>query len=114
MAVVGLLLAVAGLVGAAVLWIMSAQRPDDAVESFARGPVGCTVTLEFADAGSFYVYEERVPADHPVFATCEPAVTGDESFEFELFDGDRPLATRADTSIRYDTAVAVGRSVARV
>lgn len=113
-AVFGMLLVLAGLAGAAVLWVLAAQRPDRAVEAFARGPVGCTVTLEFTDTGTFYVYEELVAADHPVFDTCAPVPATGAPFAAELLDGTRSLALRDDTSVSYDTDIAVGTSIGRV
>lgn len=113
-AVFGMLLVLAGLAGAAVLWVLSVQRPDRAVEGFARGPVGCTVTLEFSDTGTFYVYEELVAASNPVFDTCEPVPIEGVPFGVELRDDGRPLALRDDTSISYDTDLAVGTSIGRV
>lgn len=112
-AVFGMLLVLAGVAGAAVLWVMAMQRPARAVDAFARGPVGCTVTLEFTDTGTFYLYRESVPSDHPVFRTCA-AVAEDQPFSAELFDGDRGIATRVDESIVYDVDGVEGRSVERV
>ena len=113
-AVFGLLLVLAGVAGAAVLWMMAERRPDQAVEGFARGPVGCTTTLEFGDVGTFYVFEEVVGADSDAFAECSPDATQGNEFGFELLDDGRPVATRDDSSIAYDTAEAIGTSVARI
>ena len=109
----GVLLVVAGIVGAVVLWVMAEGRPEQAVERFARGPVGCTTTLEFGEAGTFFVYEERVEPGSDAFAACEPATTPEAAFRFELLDDGQPLAVREDTSIEYDVAGATGRSLAR-
>ena len=110
----GLLLLLAGIAGGVVLWLMAEGRPDQAVEGFARGPVGCTTTLEFADTGTFFVYEEIVGSDSDAFAACEPVATPDADFVVELrFDG-RVVATRDDRSISYDTGAAIGESIGRV
>lgn len=110
----GLLLLLVGVAGAVVLWLMAERRPEQAVERFARGPVGCTTTLEFADTGTFFVYAEVVGADSDAFAACDPVATPDAEFSAELRQGGRPLAARDDTSISYDTADAIGESIARV
>ncbi|HSJ91641.1 MAG TPA: hypothetical protein VK917_06200, partial [Ilumatobacter sp.] len=106
----GLLLLLAGIAGAVVLWVMAERRPEQAVEGFARGPVGCTTTLEFADTGTFFVYEELVSTASEAFAECAPDATPGVDFGFALLDDGRPVATRDDTSITYDTADAVGTS----
>jgi len=110
----GLLLVLAGIAGAAVLWIMGERRPEQAVDGFARGPVGCTTTLEFSDTGTFYVFEERVGDDVDAFAECQPVLTADATFAAELLADGRPLTLRDDTSVAYDTPDAVGTSIARV
>lgn len=110
----GLLLVLAGIAGAVVLWVMAERRPEQAVDGFARAPVGCTTTLEFTDSGTFYVYEEVVDVASDAFDACPPDATPGQEFGFELLDDGRPLVTRDDTSIEYDTADAVGTSVARV
>lgn len=110
----GLLLVLAGVAGAAVLWIMAERRPEQAIERFARGPVGCTTTLEFSDTGTFFVYEERLTEDADAFAACEPVPAPDAEFSVDLLDGDTPLTLRNDTSVSYDTSTAVGRSIGRI
>lgn len=110
----GLLVLLAGVAGAIVLWVMAERRPEQAVDGFARGPIGCTTTLEFGDTGTFYLYEELVGTDADAFAECEPVATPDLDFGAELLDDGRPVAARDDTSIAYDTASAVGESIARI
>lgn len=110
----GLLLLLAGVAGAVVLWVMAERRPEQAVDGFARGPVGCTTTLEFSDTGTFHVFEERVGDDTDAFAACEPVPSPDVDFAVELLDDGRPLALRDDTSISYDTPTAIGTSVGRI
>lgn len=110
----GLLVLLAGLAGAIVLWVMAERRPEQAVDGFARGPIGCTTTLEFGDTGTFYVYEELVGTGTDAFADCEPVPTADRDFGAHLLDDGRPVTARDDTSITYDTASAVGESIARI
>lgn len=110
----GLLLVIAGVAGAVVLWVMADRRPEQAVDGFARGPVGCTTTLEFSDTGTFFVYEERVGEGVDAFGACDPVPTADAEFGVELRQDGRVVALRDDTSVSYDTASAIGTSVARV
>src|SRR5690606_26166445 len=110
----GLLLVLVGIAGVVVLWVMAERRPEQAVEGFARGPVGCTTTLEFGDVGTFYLYEELVGTTSDAFAECAPSATPGSEFSVELLDDGRPIPTRADRSITYDTDAATGTSVARV
>jgi hypothetical protein len=111
----GLLLLVVGIVGAIVLWMMAERRPDQAIEGFARGPVGCTTTLEFGDTGTFYVYAETVASDSDsdAFAACDPVPSVDTEFAVELRRDGRALAPRSDDSITYDIEDAIGESLAR-
>ncbi|MFP5486986.1 MAG: hypothetical protein ACLGHQ_01590, partial [Acidimicrobiia bacterium] len=110
----GLLVLLAGVAGAVVLWLMAEQRPDLAVDGFARGPVGCTTTLEFGDTGTFYVYEEVVGRESGAFDECEPVPGPDAAFTVELLVDGRAVALRDDTSVSYDTATAIGASIARI
>lgn len=108
----GLLLVLVAIVGAGVLWVMADRRPGQAIDGFARGPVGCTTTLEFADVGTFYVFEERVSPDSDAFDDCAPSPGGE--FGVTVLADGRPLAVREDTSISYDTDGAVGTSLVRI
>lgn len=110
----GLLVLLAGVAGAAALWLMADRRPEEAVERFARGPVGCTTTLEFGDTGTFYVYEEVTGATSDAFDECSPSATPGTEFAFELLADGRPVAARTDASITYDTPDAIGVSLARI
>lgn len=110
----GLLLVLAGVAGAAAFWWMAERRPEQAVEGFARGPVGCTTTLEFTDTGRFYIYEELAGSDASTTTDCEPVAIAGEAFSFQLFDGGRAIVTRDDASITYDTEVGIGTSAAWV
>jgi hypothetical protein len=110
----GLLLVLVGVAGAVALWVMADRRPDQAVEGFARGPVGCTTTLEFGDTGTFYVFRETVADDSDVLAECDPVPTPGVDFGVELLSDGEALPTQDDSSISYDTSTAIGESVARI
>lgn len=108
----GFILLFAGLIGGGVLFVLSLQRHDKAVENFARAGVGCTTSLEFSKTGTFYVYEETVGDFDPQEIGCEPTATPDQAFSAS-FDGPAPVSPRPDSSINYDTGDFVGASVAR-
>lgn len=113
-AVFGLLLVLAGIAGGAVLYMLSVQRPSQAVEGFGRAPIGCTTTLEFTETGTFYVFEERGLAVDVPGGGCQPLADPARAFGFELRGPDGPVVVRPETSIVYDTDEYAGTSVARV
>lgn len=112
-AAIGLFLLLAGLVGGGVLYVLATQRPERAVDGFARAPVGCTTTLEFTETGTFYVFEESGAAE-AVEVECTqvatPGVELDASFPGDLV----PEAVAADDTLSYDIGGVEGRSVRRV
>jgi hypothetical protein len=110
----GLLLLFAGLVGGAVLYMLSVRRPADAVDGFARAPVGCTTTLRFTETGTFYVFEDLGPVIEVPDGGCEPTADPAQTFAFDMQGPDGPVVPRADASLSYDTDDYVGNSVARV
>ncbi len=67
----GLLVLLAGLTGAVVLYLVSQQRTDDAIRDLARAPVGCDTTLSFSDTGTFYVYIEHLGTLERLDGDCE-------------------------------------------
>jgi hypothetical protein len=102
----------AGLIGGGVLFVLSTQRHDKAVEGFARAAIGCTTTLEFSETGQFYVYEETGgAAEAPDSEGCQPQAAAGQPFDFEL-TGPAPVSPLPDTSISYDTGEFSGVSVA--
>ncbi len=109
----GLLLVFAGVVGAIVLYLLSERRPDQAVDEFARAPVGCTTTLEFTESGTVYVYEEIADEVTPPEGGCVPTASPGSPFGFEITGGGGAVVPRRDDSIDYDSGDRVGRSVAR-
>ena len=111
----GFILLFAGLIGGGVLFVLSLQRHDKAIENFARAGIGCTTSLEFSKSGTFYVYEETAGDFDPQETGCEPQVIpcGDSQPICFDFDGPAPVSPREDTSISYDTDDFTGTSVAR-
>ncbi len=110
----GLLLLFAGLVGGGVLYFLSVRHPGQAIDSFARAPVGCTTTLDFTETGRFYVYEEVDTVVVPPEGGCVPLANPLRSFGFELTGPDGEVVPRRDDSISYDHDGQQGQSVARI
>lgn len=54
----GIIVLAAGVVVGVALIGLGAANEEATVEKFARAPVGCTTTLEFADTGTFTLYVE--------------------------------------------------------
>src|SRR5690606_32562417 len=113
--ILGATLVVVGVVGALVLWWMDERRPGDAVDSFARAPVGCTTTLEFSQTGTFFVYEETGGAVEIPSTKCEPAADPLEPFGFTFTAADgAEITPRRDDSVSYEIDGRTGTSVARL
>lgn len=113
-AAIGLFLLFAGLVGGGVLYVVSSQRPAQAVAGFARAPIGCTTTLEFSEVGTFYVFEEAGVTFEPVEGGCQPVANPGAGFGTQ-FTGDQvPESIVLDTSLGYDIDGFDGRSVQRL
>lgn len=108
----GFVLLFAGLIGGGVLFYLSLQRHDDAIESFARAGVGCTTTLDFSETGEFFVFEETGAAFVVPEGGCTPEATPGQPFAFDI-SGPSAVSPRGDTSITYDTDDFSGRAVAR-
>ncbi|MFK8026023.1 MAG: hypothetical protein AB8G26_18860 [Ilumatobacter sp.] len=105
----GVLLLIAGLVGAVVLVFAAGERRANAVEGFARAPVGCDTTLDFAESGEYFVYVERIGSIAGVRGDCDAPETyelSDDSVSVDitLVDPDgAPLdVDRALDDIDYD------------
>lgn len=108
----GLLVVLAGVVGAVVLFVASQRRPEQAVDEFARAPVGCTTTLEFTDTGTFFVFEERSDAPAPPLGECQPVADPDQVFGFVLRDDSGPIDGELDNEVGYEFGARSGQSVA--
>jgi hypothetical protein len=103
----------AAAAGGVVAWSASASRPTTNVERFSRAAVGCTTTLEFQVAGTYYVFEERGRSASSVPPGCEPAADAGAEFETTLDGG---VAVRDDRSVSYvigGSDEVVGTSIGR-
>lgn len=113
-AALGLLVLFAGLVGGAVLWLMSAREANRAAEGFARAAPGCTTTLTFTEVGEYYVYEELSGIADSV-AGCEPTASDGSRFAFVV---NRPDGSEVDVeidgSITYDLDAGTATSIGRI
>jgi hypothetical protein len=112
-AVFGLLVLLAGLIGAAVLFYTSQQRPEQTIDGYARAAVGCQTTLRFVDTGTFYVFEERGSDAEAPPGDCPPTADPDRAFGFVLSDGTGQVEGQGDLGISYDTGDRMGQSVAK-
>jgi hypothetical protein len=67
----GVLSIVAGLVAAVAMWNIGGGRRRDAVEGFARAPVGCDTTLDFVETGEYFVFIERAGRLDGIRGDCD-------------------------------------------
>lgn len=118
----GALVLAAGIATGVVMFVASGQHYDEAVQNLARAPVGCTTSLEFADAGTFIVYVETVGTIGEVRGDCPNT---DDDYEFrgdDLPDVDVVLVDESGDEVDlddfdgtdYDAAGFVGTAIATV
>ena len=67
----GVVVLVVGLVAAVALWSVGDDRRRDAVEGFARAPVGCDTTLDFVETGEYFVFVERAGRLDGIRGDCD-------------------------------------------
>lgn len=113
-AAVGLFLLFAGLVGGGVLYIVALRRPGQAIDGFARAPIGCTTTLEFTETGTFFVYEEAGAPVEITTAGCDPAADPSADFGIEFVGDLLPALTVDDGGVSYDVDGFDGRAIQRI
>lgn len=111
-AAIGLLLLFAGIAGSLVLYAVSVQRPGRTIDGFARAPVGCTTTMEFADTGTFYVFQEVGGAATLPDGECVPVPDTFASFDVVITGPAFELT--ADESLGYDEGGRTARSLYRL
>lgn len=115
--IAGVVVVLAGLVLAAVLWFSAGRRSDDAIRGLARAPIGCDTTLNIAEAGTYIIFVETTGTLDDVDGDC--SATGDFSRSgpppdvvVELRDADgNELDLDDETGIEYDGAGSVGESI---
>ena len=84
----GLVVLLAGLGGAVVLYLLSLQRGEDAIRDLARAPVGCDTTLSFSDTGTFYVFIEHLGRLEEIDGDCDTTTD-----EYSRDPEDEPVVT---------------------
>ena len=84
----GLVVLLAGIAGAVVLYLLSQQRGEDAIRDLARAPVGCDTTLSFSDTGTFYVFIEHLGQLEEIDGDCDTTTD-----EYSRDPEDEPVVT---------------------
>jgi len=104
----GALAIVAGLVAAVAMWNIGGDRRADAVEQFARAPVGCDTTLDFVETGEYFVYVESAGRLDEIRGDCDiegayDVGSGTPDVEVTIVDpdGETVDVDRAVTDIDY-------------
>lgn len=67
----GVVVLVAGLLAAGFLWSAGNDRRRNAIEGFARAPVGCDTTLDFAETGEYLVFIESAGRLNGLRGDCD-------------------------------------------
>lgn len=105
----GIVLIVAGIGGAAALFVAGSQRYSDGIEQLARGPANCVTTLDVAKDATYYFYVENKGEVDDVRGNCPSLgesfdVDGDGDARLSLSDdnGDAVRLRRADGTT-YDS-----------
>jgi len=119
---IGALLLVAGLIAGVVMLLASSSNYDEGARNLARAPIGCTTSLEFDEAGTYFIYVETTGTVGELRGDCPNADTDYDSdpddvpdVEIVLVDDDGDeVDLDADSSADYDAGGFVGRSVASV
>lgn len=109
----GLLLLLGGIAAAGLLLMLGQRYHDRQIDHLARAVVGCTTPLEFAETGTFYVYEEADSSSAGGSASCSASAAGGR-FGYDLVGPDgRPVEVSDDRSVGYDHEGRAGVSLGR-
>ena len=113
----GALAVIAGLVAAVALWNIGGDRRRDAVENFARAPVGCDTTLDFVETGTFLVFVETSGRVDGIRGDCDVSGTydvrnGRPDVDLTVLDpeGDPVDVERSSADVGYDEDGFVGQA----
>ncbi len=115
-------LVIVGALGAAVaMWIAGTNREADNVAGFARAPVGCDTTLDFASTGTFLLYAETTGRFGELAGACDAPPRYDRdaddvpAVEVTLRDPDGDVIDLDDSAeVDYDVDGFVGSSIGEV
>lgn len=100
--IAGIVLIVAGVAGAAALFVVGNQQLGDGVSKLARGPANCVTDLRVESDGTYYFYLETKGELGDVGGDC-----GEEGDTYEADEGERArirLADRDDEPVRLHRA----------
>ena len=90
----GVIVALVGVVGAAVLWFLASSQVADAAKSLAPAPVDCDTALDFEDAGTYLIYAETSGEVGELDGDCandDQSYEGaDTNLDITMFDSDGP------------------------
>ncbi len=99
---------VVGVVAALAMWIAASDRRSEAIAGFARAPVGCDTTLDFADTGEYLVFVETTGRLEQIRGDCDVAGEFDVGVDVPPVeitivdpDGDAVELTDATESVDY-------------
>ena len=117
MVVLGTMVVALGVVAAIALWVAGGVRRTNAIDNFARAPIGCDTTLDFADTGTYILFVETTGRLDEVRGDCaapreydvediRPAV----SITMIDPDGEQLELRDVSNSVTYSTDGYVGRS----
>lgn len=90
----GIVVLVAGVVVAIVLWLVAGQRYDDAVGDLAPAPLGCTTTLDFDDPGTYTFFVETKGEIGEIDGDC---ATDDRAYDIDADDAPDVELTLVDS-----------------
>ena len=112
----GVFIIVVGLAGALLLVGAASERQANAVEGFARAPVGCDTTLDFVESGEYLVFVERSGSTQAVSGDCDAPSAYDLQGAIDVVvtlvdpDGADIELDRAIGSVDYDIDGYVGQA----
>lgn len=75
--VLGVVIVVVGVIAVIAFWVAGSARKSNAIENYARAPVGCDTTLDFAEAGTYLLFVEGTGRVGQVRGDCDAAETYD-------------------------------------
>jgi hypothetical protein len=113
----GAVVIVVGIIGAVAMWMIAGQRRSNAIDDFARAPVGCDTTLDFAESGTYFLFAEtrgeigEIRGDCDVVGEYDAVEVGpDASFQIVDPDGES-LDLDLSDELSYDEGGFVGEAV---
>lgn len=118
--VLGVVMAVAGVVGAIALWLAAEQHYDDGVDVLARAPVGCETVISMGDTGEVLLFAEVSGRFDETSGDCraEGVFRADSPTPTVNVDVTAPsgdlVAVEAESGVEYDRGGFRGLQVGRM